>query len=42
MWPALRKGFDVFVGQIMEELKHYVEIGELHPRKIKAQQGKRE
>lgn len=36
MWPALRKGFDVFVGQIMEELKHYVETGNPHPRKVKA------
>lgn len=36
MQPALKKGFDKFVGQIMEELKHYVETGQPHPRKIKA------
>lgn len=36
MWPILRKGFKTFVGQIMEELKFYVENGTPHPRKIKA------
>jgi hypothetical protein len=36
IWPFIRIGFGVFVGQIMEELKHYVENGTPHPRKIKA------
>jgi hypothetical protein len=36
MWPVIRKGASVFVGQIGEELKHYVETGEPHPRKAKA------
>ncbi len=36
MYPALRKGFDVFVGQIMEELKYFVEHDTPHPRKLKA------
>lgn len=36
MQPALKKGFDKFVGQIMEKLKHFVETGEPHPRKLKA------
>ncbi len=34
-WPALRKGFSTFVGEIMEELKYYVENGTPHPRKVK-------
>lgn len=36
MWPALRQGFNVFVGQIMEELQHFVENDQVHPRKQKA------
>ena len=36
MWPALRKGFDLFVGQIMEELQYFVEHDAPHPRKLKA------
>ncbi len=36
MWPLLRIGFGVFVGQIIEELVFYVENGTPHPRKLKA------
>jgi len=36
IWPVIRKGASVAVGQIGEELKHYVETGEPHPRKVKA------
>jgi hypothetical protein len=36
LWPLLRVGFDIFIRQIMEELKFYVENGTPHPRKIKA------
>ena len=36
IWPLIRIGFGVFVGQIVEELKHYIENGTPHPRKIKA------
>ena len=36
MWPLLRLGFGVFIGQIMEELTFYVENGTPHPRKVKA------
>jgi hypothetical protein len=36
LWPLLRIGFGVFIGQIMEELKFYAENGTPHPRKIKA------
>ncbi len=36
MWPVLRSGASVFLGQIGEELKHYVETGQPHPRKVKA------
>ena len=36
MWPILRLGFGVFVGQIVEELKFFVENGTPHPRKVKA------
>jgi hypothetical protein len=36
IWPVIRKGASVVVGQIGEELKHYAETGELHPRKAKA------
>lgn len=35
-WPMLRIGFGKFVFGIMEELKHYVEFGTPHPRKVKA------
>jgi hypothetical protein len=36
LWPLLRIGFGKFIGDIMEELKFYVENGTPHPRKIKA------
>jgi len=36
LWPLLRVGFGVFIGQIADELKFYVENGTPHPRKIKA------
>ncbi len=36
IWPLIRIGFGVFVGQIMEELKFYVENGTPHPRKVAA------
>jgi hypothetical protein len=36
LWPLLRIGFGIFIGQIMEELKFYVENGSPHPRKLKA------
>jgi hypothetical protein len=36
LWPLLRIGFGVFIEQIIEELKFYVENGTPHPRKIKA------
>jgi len=36
IWPFIRLGFGTFVGQIMEELKFYVENGTPHPRKLKA------
>jgi len=36
MWPLLRLGFGVFIGQIVEELKFYVENDSPHPRKLKA------
>jgi len=36
LWPLLRLGFAKFIGDIMEELKFYVENGTPHPRKIKA------
>jgi|TARA_B110000908_G_C10047876_1_gene354818 hypothetical protein len=36
LWPLLRIGFGKFVGDIMEELKFYVENGTPHSRKIKA------
>ena len=36
LWPILRLGFGVFISQIMEELKFYVENGTAHPRKLKA------
>lgn len=36
MWPVLRAGAPRFVGQIAEELAHYVETGTPHPRKVTA------
>ena len=36
IWPLIRLGFGVFVGQIVEELKYYVEKDAPHPRKLKA------
>ncbi len=36
IWPLIRLGFGVFVGQIIEELTYYVEHGTPHPRKLKA------
>ena len=36
LWPLLRLGFGKFIGDIMGELKFYVENGTPHPRKIKA------
>jgi len=36
MWPIIRLAFGVFVGQIVEELKFFVENDVPHPRKIKA------
>lgn len=36
MWPVIRKGAAVAVSQIGDELKHYVESGTPHPRKVKA------
>ncbi len=36
IWPLIRVGFGVFVGQIMEELVYYIEKGTPHPRKLKA------
>ena len=36
MWPIIRIGFGVFVGQIIDELKYYVENDGPHPRKLKA------
>ncbi len=36
IWPLIRIGFGVFVGQIMEELKHFVEHDAPHPRKVRA------
>ncbi len=36
IYPLVRKQFSTFVFEIMEELKHYVENGTPHPRKIKA------
>lgn len=38
MWPLLRIGFGVFVGQIVDELKYYLENDAPHPRKMKALQ----
>ncbi|MFT5823449.1 MAG: hypothetical protein ACI8ZM_004710 [Crocinitomix sp.] len=40
LWPLMRIGFGVFVKQIIEELKYYVEHGTPHPRKIKAMEKK--
>ena len=36
IWPLIRLGFGIFIGQIMEELQYFVEKGTAHPRKIKA------
>ena len=36
MWPLLRLGFGIFVGQIVDELKYYLENDAPHPRKQKA------
>jgi carbon monoxide dehydrogenase subunit G len=36
IWPLIRIGFGVFVGQIAQELKHYLENDAPHPRKVKA------
>jgi hypothetical protein len=36
IWPVIRKGASVAVGQFGEELKYFVETGEPHPRKVKA------
>jgi len=36
LWPIIRLGFGVFVGQIVEELQYYVEHDAPHPRKVKA------
>lgn len=36
MWPLLWRGFSVGWSQMCEELKHYVEIGKPHPRKVAA------
>lgn len=36
LWPLLRIAFGKFIGDIMEELKFYVENDAPHPRKIKA------
>ena len=36
IWPLIRVGFGIFVGQIVEELRYFVENGTPHPRKLKA------
>lgn len=36
MWPLLWKGFSTGWSQMCEELKHYVETGTPHPRKVAA------
>jgi hypothetical protein len=36
LWPIIRLGFGVFVGQIIEELTFYLENDTPHPRKVKA------
>ena len=38
LWPLLRIGFGKFIGDIMEELRFYVENGIPHPRKLKAKE----
>jgi hypothetical protein len=35
-YPLFKLALGVFVRQIQEELKHFVETGEPHPRKVKA------
>ncbi|MDQ6988679.1 MAG: hypothetical protein Q9M19_02260 [Mariprofundaceae bacterium] len=36
IYPVIKFGFGFFITQIIEELKHYVEHGKPHPRKVKA------
>jgi hypothetical protein len=36
IFPIIKLGFGIFVRQIVEELKFYVENGTPHPRKLKA------
>ena len=36
IWPFIRIGFGVFIGQIAEELKYFVEHDAPHPRKVRA------
>jgi hypothetical protein len=36
LFPLIKLGFGIFVSQIIEELKFYVENGTPHPRKLKA------
>lgn len=36
IWPIIRLGFGVFVGQITQELKYFVEHDSPHPRKVRA------
>ncbi len=36
LWPIIRIGFGVFVGQIIEELQYFIENAQPHPRKVKA------
>ena len=36
IWPLIRVGFGIFIGQIMEELQFFIETGKPHPRKLKA------
>jgi len=36
IWPLIRVGFGIFIGQILDELKFYVENDRPHPRKVKA------
>ena len=35
-YPLIKFGLGLFMGQITEELKYFVENGEPHPRKVKA------
>ena len=36
IYPLIKFGLGILVGQIIEELKHFVEQGQPHPRKVKA------